>query len=41
MTSLTRASSASDVARNATRSGDSGRGANDPRLSVEQVSYAY
>ena len=41
MTAATRSNSARSAVRNAPSSGDSGRATNEPRLSVEQVSYAY
>ena len=41
MSAATRSNSARSAVRNAPSSGDSGRATNEPRLSVEQVSYAY
>ena len=41
MTAATRSNSARSAVRNAASGGDSGRATNEPRLSVEQVSYAY
>ena len=41
MSAATRSNSARSAVRNAPSGGDSGRATNEPRLSVEQVSYAY